>query len=94
MLPKSHIISEGVSRKGRKAFNSGGFAEVWKGELVDKNLNRISVCLKTIKVATMDGEKARKENEKVGYSPFLYASPFTQFTVVRHSMRRSPCGCD
>ncbi|KAF9644876.1 kinase-like protein [Thelephora ganbajun] len=67
VLPKSHIISEGVSRTDEKEFASGGFANVWKGELVETNSNRRKVCLKAPKVVAKDGEKERKDNEKAFY---------------------------
>lgn len=65
VLPRSHVISEGVSRKDKKPFASGGFADVRRGELVDKDSNRRRVCLKVIKVATRDEGKGRRESEKV-----------------------------
>jgi hypothetical protein len=80
VLPSSYIISEGVSRKDKKGFASGGFADVWKGELVERNFNRRKVCLKTIKVTVKDGQKGRKSNEKVGELPSFRAVPLTQFT--------------
>jgi hypothetical protein len=94
VLPKSHIISEGLSRTGEKEFASGGYANVWKGELVERNSNPRRVCIKAMKIAVRDGEGERNSIEKVGNSPSSLPSSFTQFKATRRFMRRSPCGCD
>lgn len=77
VLPRSYILSERVLRKGRNQLASGGFANVWMGELVEKNFCRRNVCLKAIKVATKEGETGRKDSEKVRDSPFFWAGLFT-----------------
>lgn len=84
-------------RRDERAFASGGFADVRKGELVGKNFNRRKVCLKTIKVTVRDGEKVREDNEKVRGIPFFlppYWLVYAIFMVLRRSTRRSPFGCD
>ena len=72
VLPRSHMISEGLSRTGGKEFASGGFANVWKAELVKRNSNPRSVCIKAMKVAVRDGEGGGSNTEKVGNSPQLF----------------------
>jgi hypothetical protein len=63
------MVSDGLSRTGEKEFASGGFANVWKGELMEGNSNPRSVCIKAMKVAVRDGEGERSNIEKVRNSP-------------------------
>ena len=66
MLPRSHVISRGtVLKTSTKEIATGGFAEIWKGELVDKNARQREVCLKRIGVGARDGEREREDNEEV-----------------------------
>ncbi|KAF9643197.1 kinase-like protein [Thelephora ganbajun] len=60
MLPKPYIVSEGLSRTGDVPMASGGYANVWMGELT-RNSGPMRVCIKTMKVPTKDGsEKIEK----------------------------------
>jgi len=68
VLPKSHIISEGLSRTGKKDFASGGYANIWKGKLVERGTNAKRICIKAIKVTVRDGEEERRGIGKVGNS--------------------------
>jgi len=43
VLPKSHIISEGLSRIGERGFASGGFADIWEGKLKDVEGGRSNI---------------------------------------------------
>lgn len=80
MLPKSYIISEGLSRTGGKDFASGGFANIWKGKLIERDSNPRSprmVCIKAIKITARSGEAERNDIEKVCNSPSVPPDSFT-----------------
>ena len=49
ILPRSCIISDGISKEGDIAFASGGFADVWKGRY-----NGNPVCVKAFRAYTAD----------------------------------------
>ena len=59
------MISKRALRVDAEDFASGGFADVRRGELLQKNSNRRRVCLKRIKLATKDEEEGRMNREKV-----------------------------
>lgn len=88
VLPRSYIISEGLSRTGEKAIAAGGYADVWQGEFMGRNAG---VCIKAIRVTVME---ERREIEKVCNSSSFSPSSFTQLTATRYFTRRSPYGCD
>jgi len=69
VLPKSHIISGGLSRTGDRDFASGGYANIWKGKLVERDTYTKRICIKAIKVTVKDGAGGRRNIEKVGDSP-------------------------
>ena len=79
---------------GGREFASGGYARIWRGELVERNSSPREVCIKAITFRVNDGEGARSDIEKVDNSPSLLPGLFTQFITIRHSVRRSLCGCD
>jgi hypothetical protein len=72
VLPRSHMISEGLSKTDGKQFASGGYADVWKGELVGVNSKSRNVCIKAMKVAVRDVEGGRSNIEKVSDPPFSW----------------------
>jgi len=49
ILPRSCILSDGISKEGDIAFASGGFADVWKGR---RNGDR--VCIKAFRAYTAE----------------------------------------
>ena len=49
ILPRSCIVSDGISKEGDIAFASGGFADVWKGRH-----NRNPVCVKAFRAYTTE----------------------------------------
>lgn len=76
VLPKSYVISEGLSRTGEREFASGGYAGVWKGQFVEMNSNPKTVCIKAIKVAIRD-ERGWGDIDKVGNYPSFLLGSFT-----------------
>ena len=65
VLHKPYIISEGLLRTGEKEFASGGYANVWEGNLVEGDRDPRRVCIKVVKVAISDGEEGRSDIRKV-----------------------------
>ena len=49
ILPRSCILSEGISKEGDIAFASGGFADIWKGRH-----NGDRVCIKAFRAYTAE----------------------------------------
>jgi serine/threonine protein kinase len=65
MLPTSHILAEGIETIGNKPYNSGGFADVWRGRFKGRD-----VAIKVLKIYATSSEDLVKVN-KVGYTSAL-----------------------
>ena len=87
------MISESALRADEEDFASGGFADVRRGELMEKNSGRRRVCLKRIKLAAQEGEEGRMNREKVINPPSLDGRSVIRLTAGRNSMRKFPSGC-
>lgn len=89
ILPRGYIISEGLSTLGDIPLASGGYANIWVGELT-RNSGLKKVCIKRMKVPTRNGPENVVKVEKVSH--FTLPGLLLRLTYSRLGTRRSLCG--